>query len=586
MSIENKGEVCYDLVNQYATGAEKGDNMQLLGRGNDPLFWQQVREKEIFERYRDELLAFWRDSVKDHEIKSLSYSKWKLFWQTGDRGEYEGDYFYRRRCVERTTVLALIYPEEKQYTDKLMDLIFAICDEYTWCLPAHQGQNEKNDNSRLDLFATETGFYLSIIYTLLSDRLDEVIKDRIRVEIDRRIVSTLLSCENYGWWETGTSNWTAVCVGSIGCTLMLMRPELMTDKMIKRLTVAMDGFLRGFADDGICTEGCGYWAYGVSFFVQFADMLRTFTHGEIDYFKHPKMKAIASFPQKMVLSGKAAVSFADGNRQLEYTFGVMHRLKAEYPDDVLIYSPEYGTFDIGCGRLSIRLFGAVWMNEEYYLNPADNTIAFESYAANTQWLTKRTASYGFAAKAGHNKELHNHNDVGSFIFAKNGRQLLVDTGAGRYTRQYFSSERYGIFEPSSRSHSVPVVNGEYQMVGEEYSAYNVEYSAGVFSMDIAGAYPKSGVTSIHRTFLMNDDAVRLTDKYVMGEDDVVVERFVTDVEPTLTSSDTILIGDATVRFDPTSAELTVNTEDGSSGKYYLLDFTLKRGIKEFGIEIK
>ena len=572
-----------------ATGAKTGGTMKLLGKGHDPLFWQDVREKEVFRAYREELHKFWEEHAKDFEIKALSYSKWKLFWDTGDRGEYERDYFDRRYCVEHTAILALIYPEEKKYIDKLMELIFAICDEYTWCLPAHQGQNEKNDNSRLDLFATEMGFYLSIIYTLLGDRLDPVIKDRIRVEIDRRIVTTLLSCENYGWWETGTTNWTAVCVGSIGGTLMLMRPELMDEKMTKRLTTAMDGFLKGFADDGICTEGCGYWAYGVSFFVQFADMLKTFTGGKIDYFKNPKMKAIASFPHKMFLSGKAAVSFADGGRELEYTFGVMHRLKQEYPDDVLIYSPEYGSFDIGCGRLSIRLFGAIWLNEEFYLNPADSTASFESYAENAQWLTKRTPSYGFAAKGGHNKEMHNHNDVGSFIFAKGGRQLLVDTGAGRYTRQYFSPVRYDIFEPSSRSHSVPVVNGEYQVVGAEYSACDIEYRAGMFTMDIAGAYPKSGVTSIRRTFTMTNDTVKLVDEYVMGEGDVVVERFVTPVEPRLISADTLEIGSATVRFDPDSADLHINTEMGTTGNnaiYYLIDFAVKPGVKKFGIEMK
>jgi len=563
--------------------------MKLLGKAHDAEFWQSVREKDVFANYRKELHDYWERQGENLEIKALSYSKWKLFWQTGDRRIYENDYFGRRYALEHVALLALIYPEEQKYMDKLMDIIFAICDEYTWCLPAHQGQNEKNDNSRIDLFASEMGFYLAIIHTLLGDRLDPVIRDRIDAEINRRIVATYFGCENYGWWEIGKSNWTAVCVGSVGCTLMLMYPHLVTEAVEKRLLTAMQGFLDGFADDGVCTEGCGYWTYGVTFFVQFADMIKTFTNGRVDYFKDNKVRAIATFPQKMFLSDKAAVSFADGGRTLEYSFGVMHRLKAEYPDDVLIYSPDYGTYDIGCGRFCVRMYAAVWMDEDYYNNPADNSTEFEAYAKNACWLTKRTASYGFAAKAGHNAEMHNHNDVGSFIFAKNGRQLLVDTGSGSYTRQYFSSERYDIFEPSSRSHSVPVVNGKYQLVGREYSSADVTYTTGHFSMDIAGAYEVGGVSSIRRRFDMSDDKVILTDSYVRGADDDIVERFVCEIKPEIVSDSCISIGDCELRFDSKLAVLSIGTEEGTTGDhicYYLIDFKINNGVNEFWVEMK
>lgn len=562
--------------------------MKLLGRAHDKEFWREVRENEVYARFRNESLNYWERKLVDYEPKALTYSKWKLFWETGDRGIYEREYFDRRRALEHATMLALIYPEEKKYTDKVMDLVYIICDEYTWCLPAHQAQNERNDNTRVDLFASETAFHLAIIHTLLGDRLEPLIKDRIVKEIDRRVVDTYLGCENYGWWETGQSNWTAVCVGSVGCTLMLMRPELMTDAMEARLMKAIEGFIDGFADDGVCTEGCGYWSYGVGFFVFFADMIRTFTGGRIDYFKIPKMKAIATFPQKMFLSERAAVSFADGNRILDYNFSVMHRLKSEYPEDVLIYSPDFGSFDGGCGRLSIRLFGAVWLVGDYYLNPADSTTEFEEYAQNAQWLTKRTASYGFAAKAGHNKEMHNHNDVGSFIFAKDGEQILVDVGAGAYTRQYFSSERYGIFEPSSRSHSVPIIDGLYQSVGGEYRATDVKYEKGCFSMDISGAYATDKLASLKREFRFYDDRVEMCDTYDFKSECPVVERLVFASEIKVNGS-VIEAKGCTVSFDPELCTVSIGGENasGNNGKYYYFaDFRLKEGAREFKVVIR
>ena len=559
--------------------------MKLLGRGQDPNFWTGLKDKKEFQRYVSELHEYWQNKGKAFEIKALPYSKWKLFWETGDRGEYEDVYFERRYFIEHVLLLSLIYPEKKEYLEKLSDVIFAVLDEYTWCLPAHQGQRDKNDNTRIDLFAAETGFYMAIIYTLIGDRLDPLIKDRIVTEIDRRIFNTLLSCENYGWWEVGKTNWTAVCTGAVGCTMMLMRPELFDDKMQARLMKAIQGFLDGFADDGVCTEGCGYWAYGVSFFVQFADMIKIFTDGRIDYFKNEKLRAIATFPQKMFLSGKASVSFADGPLTLEYTMGVMHRLKTEYPDDVLIYSPEYGSFDIGCGRLAIRLYAAIWFNEDYYNNPADSTACFEEYQANAMWLTKRTARYGFAAKAGHNDEMHNHNDVGSFIFAKAGKQLLADVGAGRYSRQYFSSERYDIFEPSSRSHNLPIIDGEYQYNSRLAAARDVVYEKGSFSMDIAGAYRTDKVKSIRRSFKMDDERVTMTDIFDAELGTEITERFVSFTQPIKKEKGVIEIGECIFKHEP-ELEPDIHTEDAACGFCYIIDFKLPSGEKEFKVVIE
>ena len=556
--------------------------MKLLGRGQNPEFWVGLKEKKEYERYINELKLYWEKVGKSFVIKALPYSKWKLFWDTGDRGEYEDLYFERRHFIEHALPLALIYPEESEYVDKLSDVIFAICDEYTWCLPAHQGQRDNNDNTRVDLFASETGLYLSLIYTLLCDRLDPLIKDRIRVEIDRRIFSTILGCENYGWWEVGQTNWSAVCPGSVGCAMMLMRPDLFDEKMQARLMKTIQGYLDGFADDGVCTEGCGYWAYGVSFFVQFADMIKRFTDGRIDYFKDKKVKAIATFPQKMFLSEMASVSFADGNRTLEYPIGVLHRLKTEYPEDVLIYSPDYGTYDIGCGRLSIRLFAAIWQCDEYYNNPADSTACFEEYQADAMWLTKRTEKYGFAAKAGHNEEMHNHNDVGSFIFAKGGRQLIMDVGAGIYTRQYFSHQRYEIFEPSSRSHGVPIIDGEYQFTGADAAARNVSYEKGVFTMDIAGAYKSDKVKSLVRSFSMYDDRVELTDTVDALPKTRITERLVSYVKPEFVKDGEILVGEAKITYFG-NCHFELNTEDAAEGTCYLMDFTLAEGEKTFKV---
>jgi hypothetical protein len=221
------------------------------------------------------------------------------------------------------------------------------------------------------------------------------------------------------------------------------------------------------------------------------------------------------------------------------------------------------------------------------MNPADSTTEFEEYAQNAQWLTKRTARYGFAAKAGHNKEMHNHNDVGSFIFAKDGVQLLVDIGAGAYTRQYFSNERYGIFEPSSRSHSVPIIDGLYQSVGEEYRSVDVKYEKGSFSMDIAGAYATDKLSSLKREFKLFDDRVELTDTYSFREVCPVVERIVFTEEPVIDGA-VVKSEHTSLGFDSDKVEVTIGGEKGTAGNnwYYFADFKLKPGATEFKVVIR
>ena len=228
------------------------------------------------------------------------------------------------------------------------------------------------------------------------------------------------------------------------------------------------------------------------------------------------------------------------------------------------------------------------MNEDYYNNPADNTTEFEAYAPDAQWLTKRTASYGFAAKAGHNAEMHNHNDVGSFIFAKNGEQILADLGAGKYTRQYFSDVRYDIMEPSSRSHSVPVINGGYQSVGREYSSSDVSYSKGHFSMDISGAYKCEGLDKLIRTFEMSDASVTLTDEYYCSAEMELLERIVSYIKPEVISNNEVKIGDCILSFDPNECELVIGGEpDTTSERFcYYMDFKLLSGVRKFTVNMK
>ena len=202
-------------------------------------------------------------------------------------------------------------------------------------------------------------------------------------------------------------------------------------------------------------------------------------------------------------------------------------------------------------------------------------------------MVHKTANYGFAAKAGHNGEPHNQNDVGSFIIAKNGRQVMVDPGAGMYTRQYFAFDtRYTILQCSSRGHSVPIIDGKYQKPStrdHRCGSNGTKYENGVFSSDIAGAYEIEGLNSLVRAFSWNDNTVTVTDTYdYTGEGDIV-ERFVSFIQPVSEKAGEVTVSDVTVNYDPAVCELTLGSEglEGNRGTLYFIDLKLKKGVTEF-----
>ena len=125
----------------------------LLGKAHDAAFWQDVRKKDCYRTYREELLQLYRNECESAVIADLKYSEYKLYWVTGDRATYENNYFARRRAISAAALLSLIYPDEPAYPEKLQDLLFCICNEYSWCLPAHQGAPDNLYSIRIDLFA-------------------------------------------------------------------------------------------------------------------------------------------------------------------------------------------------------------------------------------------------------------------------------------------------------------------------------------------------------------------------------------------------------------------------------------------------
>lgn len=565
---------------------------QLLGKAHDPAFWAEVRESDVYRPLREGLLAKWEKEGRN-PIPALHYSAYRRFHYDGNRDEYEKPYFARRRALDVCALLVLIYPENEEYMIQLMDLIYAVCDEYTWCLPAHQTELGKNNNRHIDLFAAETGMCLSEIYTLLSDRLEPLIADRIRVEVDRRVIQSFLDTRFF--WEKNGSNWAAVCTGSVSCTFMLMRPDLMP-RVEERFTTAMRYFLGGFGPDGVCEEGFAYWCYGFGFFTVWADMYRTFTEGAEDWFKLDKVKTVAPFLSRMYLTEGCTVSFADAGRTGKYSPAVLHYLKNEYPDTVVVPDPAYMEMMDACGRWCTLLRSFTWLKAEYLTPASEAAEEMVYYAPSVHWLVKRGKVYSFAAKGGHNAEPHNQHDIGSFILAKNGHQILTDPGSGVYTRQYFSGPRYTYVSCGSHGHSVPYFGTDadrtergffygYQKDGKQFCAVDAVFEGDTFTLDIAPAYGEAFVRRVTRTFTLTENGFTLRDEFDVDGGIPITERLVSltpfEIGEGMATTDL-----ATLVYDPELYEVSTSVGDfRPDTPVYFLDLKLRAGVTAFSVTV-
>ena len=514
------------------------------------------------------------DKNRGRGFEALPYSVWKIFSETGSRNEYQRLYFARRGELAACAVLYLVYGGE-EYKKRLEDIIWIICDEYSWALPAHVPIDAPLEwqQTCIDLFAAETGQALSEVYNLIGGELSDLIRARIKAEVERRILSSFEN--NYCGWVDVTNNWAAVCAAGVGMSFMYMAPERF-ESVKPRILTAMENFLSGYGNDGICKEGYGYWKYGFGYFVCFADMYKEFTSGREDLFDNEKVKKIAECQQHFYLRRNIGISVSDAPQRQKFELGITHCLAKRF-DSVIIPSGEHiqmpsesgGTF-----RFAKIIRDFAWSDSALCERRSSKKIT--EFFEDAQWYICKKEKFSFAAKGGTNDEPHNHNDIGSFIIADDSGQLLADIGSGEYTKDYFTAEgRYKYFCCSSLGHSVPIIDNCAQKEGNNSYAEVTEHSENVFELIIKGVY--GAFAEVKRRFEISDGGVVVKDRFIFNDNKKhsMTERFVTFAEP-VTENGAVKIGAVKIICggNPTVTKKTVKTQankrDGET--VYIIDY--------------
>jgi len=506
------------------------------------------------------------------------------FTRTGNRSRYEGPYFARRHALE-SLVTAECVEGKGRLVDDIINGIWAICEESSWVIPAHNGRGGAlgdRTNDWIDLFAGETGGLLAWTHYLVRSQLDAVdpsISERIRREIRSRILDPFLTHDDY-WWmgadgKGRLNNWSPWCCSNVLASFLLLEPDAGRRTQAARMAMEIvDRWLAGYHPDGCCDEGPSYWGVAGASLLDCLELLRGASGGKIDVYEQPLVKEMGRYIYRAHISGDYFVDFADAPAKVHIPAGLVYRYGKRIDDAGMraLGSWVYGRrgartlFSGSLLRVLPNLFDAQGIDA-----PAKPPLVRDVWLEGTQVMAAREKEGSdrglyLAAKGGHNSESHNHNDVGEFIVYLDGKPVLVDAGVGTYTGKTFSAQRYEIWTMQSAYHNLPTVNGVQQHEGEELKASDLAYraddAAAELSMDIAGAYPESsGIKSWRRTYRLR----RGRGAYVEAVDDFELERptlditlsLLTPLTPEVDPAGVIALGRAEVRFDGTALAASV-----------------------------
>lgn len=474
---------------------------------------------------------------------SLTVNEYLRHFRDGDRSGYETPYFQRRRRLG-AAALACAASGDRTFAAEAADGIWLVCEESTWCVPAHARHSLAQDmdshlpgpgsGGAIDLFNSETALVLAEACQLIAvqlDAIDERIVARVREEIRRRVIDPLLSGTNC-WWQEGHNNWSVWCASSaiIAAGFALSGEPRAWAALVHRMLGVVDRYVNKQPADGGCDEGVMYWGVAGGCVIRALEEVRARTGGLVDGWNlDPRIAEIMRFPARMHMGRGTCPAFADGHQHIRLATGPLAIAAERTASPELLALAQAisdpradgDTESPGVGDLITRQLRALTWYDGRPAQPPATLV--DAWLPDLQVMVAHGGGTSLAAKGGHNAENHNHNDIGQFVIHRHGVPLVVDAGRGDYTAQTFSHRRYELWWPRASGHAVPQIDGREQQTGRERQARAVtctrDAAQASLSLDLAACYAaEAAVTSLTRRVALTraDGAVRLTDTVDAG----------------------------------------------------------------------
>lgn len=542
---------------------------------------------------KGERMVKYAEGFLDKEIPMLLASVYREYVTNGNRSHYQDPYFLRRDMAVALAV-AEAYENNGRFTEKLMDVVWAIMEESTWIIPAHRycapyvpsaslgGVFGGNALHGIDLFSAATAATLASVYLLCKDKLDEIdpiICEKMAYMLDERAIKNFLQIEV--WWGGAggerVNNWNPWIVSNILFVAAVMEKDLdIRERVVTKSMKYLDNFLNCYAPDGGCDEGPGYWGAAGASLLDSLELIEDMSGGRISIYDSELIKNIGDYIYKVNITGNRYVNFADCSPIATQNTGMLIRFGEKTNSPFLVSfgkkQAKYGDYFFSHSHMYRSL---KWLNTPY-VKEENCPMPLYTELPNLEVMTARETSDSevgmfVGAKGGNNGEMHNHNDCGNFMVYYNGNPVIIDTGVGEYTKQTFSPERYQLWFMQSGYHNLPSFGGVDQRDGSRYKATEVEFDSDARSIksQLKCAYPtEAGVESYIRRVSF-DGTVTVEESVVLNEAKEIDFHMMLAKEPVLTREGEISLPEGrTLNYDTSlKAELEVFDPVGMNTKH-------------------
>jgi hypothetical protein len=461
--------------------------------------------------------------------------------RTGNRSHYQ-EVYDRRREKLQNLVMAECMEGKGRFADEIANGVWLTCEETFWGLPAHLGAQKAGtglpdvNEPIVDLFAAETSSLLAWTDYLVGDHLLSVsplLPERIRLEIDRRILTPCLVRDDFGWMGlTGGSvnNWNPwICSNWLTSALLVEPKADRRQAAVGKILRCLDNFLNGYADDGGCDEGPGYWGRAAASLFDCLELMHAATAGQCNGFTLPLVHEMGLYICRAHIADEWYTNFGDAPAHMIADGDLVYRFGKRVGDRRMMAHGAFCAFEKNekaipgdsIGRQLPALFDLAALREA----PRSQALFRDSWLTGIQVMMARVqegSAQGLylAAQAGNNGKSHNHNDVGNFLAYADGMPATIDVGVETYTAKTFSPQRYEIWTMQSAYHNCPTIDGVMQSAGRQFAATNVTYHAddraAELHLNLAKAYPPEAHLAFWNRTLRLDragNAIGIVDEY-------------------------------------------------------------------------
>ena len=504
--------------------------------------WAKVYPK-LREQYFD---PKFKKRIMDFDTTALTATAYMEWYRTKGKGDDKwGKVTQSRRDFLWDAVLAECFEGKGEYIDKIIDILWAICEETTWIPPAHINHMHNHmytgimknalpdvtEHNFIDIYSAICGGVLGWTYYCLKDRLDEespLLAKRIEVELYKKIIIPFMTHDDltwFGFYGHKINNWNTWILSSIipACLTVIKDEEYRIEFMARALE-KFDIYVNYCAPDGASDEGPGYWTVGGAECLDLFEIIEDATDGKIQLLSTPFARNLGEYIAHANMTGDLYANFADSEMKQSpgyFTYYYAGKTGSEYLKEFALSRSNVSnrpTINIVSMYRSLKL---LFEYDDIHQEKPTTFVHKDVWLPDSQHLYVRSNDerVSLAAKGGYNNESHNHNDLGSFIYCLDGAPAIYDLGGLEYTAKAFSPFRYDFWIVQSTAHNCARIGKFQEHNGDMYKALEVEHKLDdkrvLLKLELKKAYEEeAGIRSYVRTF----DFDKETGKLVITDD--------------------------------------------------------------------